>query len=158
MNLQLLNAGNTAIADFQQILSFIQQAEALLTGKGVELSRDERKSYGSIGEKNKWFVDTVLNQIATDPNLANIRGFDPQLYREIHSKRESLGQLLSRLKSMEYLLENIKIALDFNQMEIAQYYYRCLKHMAEVQNDSAAIGAFETLKQYYKPKKADKKA
>ena len=91
----------------------LNEIAQLLSGKVINLTPEERKQYGSIGDKNKIFVDKckayMEQNIDTLPKTIDKHEFDKD-----YKARQQIEEPLRKLLQLAEMLSDTKILLDFD--------------------------------------------
>ena len=125
----------------------LNEIAQLLSGKVINLTPEERKQYGSIGDKNKIFVDKckayMEQNIDTLPKTIDKHEFDKD-----YKARQQIEEPLRKLLQLAEMLSDTKILLDFDNYNGSLSYYRYVKFLA-TQNTPGITSIYEDLRQHF---------
>jgi len=125
----------------------LNEIAQVFSGKVINLTTEERKQYGSIGDKNKIFVDKckayMEQNIDTLPKTIDKHEFDKD-YKACQQMEEPLRKLLQ----LAEMLSDTKILLDFDNYNGSLSYYRYVKFLA-TQNTPGITSIYEDLRQHF---------
>ncbi|MFN0203999.1 MAG: hypothetical protein ACKVTZ_20940 [Bacteroidia bacterium] len=103
------------LATFDALLA---QLEALVDGKLMGLSSEERQTYGSVNEQNKLFVNKVNDYHNSSPQLSS-PDVDWNEFAADYQARHFLETRLTRLQSIVSQMESTKILHDYDNYQDA---------------------------------------
>lgn len=112
------------VEDINQMLSALT---ATLEGMSVNLTAAEHRKYGRIKEQNKLLVDKVKNYHEIQPHLRSPE-VDWEEFELDYNNRSQVSQMLSKIKSIENQLINIKILGDYDNYTDALRDYQYAKY------------------------------
>ena len=122
----------------------LNEIAQLLSGKVINLTPEERKQYGSIGDKNKIFVDKckayMEQNIDTLPKTIDKHEFDKD-----YKARQQMEEPLRMVLRIAEMLSDTKILLDFDNYNGSISYYRYVKFLA-TQNTPGITSVYEDLR------------
>ena len=125
----------------------LNEIAQVFSGKVINLTPEERKQYGSIGDKNKVFVDKckayMEQNIDTLPKTIDKHEFDKD-----YKARQQMEEPLRKLLQLAEMLSDTKILLDFDNYNGSLSYYRYVKFLA-TQNTPGITSIYEDLRQHF---------
>ena len=125
----------------------LNEIAQVFSGKVINLTTEERKQYGSIGDKNKVFVDKckayMEQNIDTLPKTIDKHEFDKD-----YKARQQMEEPLRKLLQLAEMLSDTKILLDFDNYNGSLSYYRYVKFLA-TQNTPGITSIYEDLRQHF---------
>jgi len=122
-------------------LDGIQQVFA---GKTVNLTPDQRRQYGSIGNQNKLIVDKAKNYMEQHPNwIPNF--IDKAEFDKDYTARQQMEQRTQRLQNLAQQLIDTKTLLDHDNYTNSLSFYRMMRYLA-AENEAGAKTVFEDMK------------
>ena len=123
----------------EQQIQDINQALAVLTtaleGMSVNLSAEEHQKYGRVKERNKLLIDKVKSYHEVQPQLRSPE-VDWNEFDLDYENRSQASQMLSKIKSIESQLINIKILADYDNYTDALRDYQYAKYKNRFANES----------------------
>ena len=133
--------------ELNKIENALNEVLQVLSGKVVNLTPEERTQYGSIGDKNKIFVDKCKAYMEQDPttvpNTLDKREFDKD-----YKARQQMEEPLKKLSRITEMLMDTKILLDFDNYNGSLSYYRYVKFLA-TQNTPGITSIYADLSQHF---------
>jgi patatin-like phospholipase/acyl hydrolase len=133
--------------EMQDVDTALQTIEDIIRAKSKNFTPDERQKYGSINEQNKLLVNKVLDYQKNQPQLAST-DVDWKEYNEDFSDRSFLDTRLNRLEGIQEMMNDTKIAHDFDNYQAALTDYDYTKYKAST--NAPGFGAkAEDLKQFF---------
>ena len=133
--------------ELNKIENALNEVLQVLSGKVINLTPEERKQYGSIGDKNKIFVDKckayMEQNIDTLPKTIDKHEFDKD-----YKARQQMEEPLRKLLQLAEMLSDTKILLDFDNYNGSLSYYRYVKFLA-TQNTPGITSIYEDLRQHF---------
>ncbi len=135
------NIINASVTDeeMEKIKNFIKEMNEILKGKATSLSPEERRKYGSIGDKNKIIVDKCKFYMDTNPETIPST-IDKKAFDRDYKTRGQIESVSRELSLILEKLQDIKILLDYDNYSNANSYYRYVKFLAsENHQDANAI-------------------
>ena len=125
----------------------LNEIAQVFSGKVINLTTEERKQYGSIGDKNKIFVDKckayMEQNIDTLPKTIDKHELDKD-----YKARQQIEEPLRKLLQLAEMLSDTKILLDFDNYNGSLSYYRYVKFLA-TQNTPGITSIYEDLRQHF---------
>lgn len=122
-------------------LDGIQQ---ILAGKTVNLTPDQRRQYGSIGNQNKLIVDKAKTYMEQYPNW--IPSFlDKVEFDKDYAARLQMEQRTQRLQNLTQQLLDTKTLLDHDNYTNSLSFYRMMRYLAG-ENEAGAKTVYEDMK------------
>lgn len=134
--------------EITQINAAIDSVNAVLEGKAVNLTPDERRQYGSIADRNKTLVDKAKFYMEKMPETLP-KTIDKEEFDRDYAAREQLEGPLRRLTVVTEKLRDTKILLDFDNLQTTLTYYRYVKYLAS-ENEPGTTSVYQDLSQHYK--------
>lgn len=123
-NLGKAHFSNKQIQDINQALAVITAA---LENMSVNLSPADHQKYGRVKEKNKLLIDKAKNYHDNEPQLSSPE-VDWDEFNRDYNNRFQVSQMLSKIKSIENQLINIKILGDYDNYSDALRDYQYAKY------------------------------
>jgi len=122
-------------------LDGIQQ---VLAGKTVNLTPDQRRQYGSIGNQNKLIVDKAKNYMEQHPNwIPNF--LDKVEFDKDYTARQQMEQRTQRLQNLTQQLLDTKTLLDHDNYTNSLSFYRMMRYLAG-ENEAGSKTVYEDMK------------
>lgn len=134
-------------AEQQQITATINQLKDLLIGKLIQLSAEDRQTYGSVHEQNKLFINKIQEINASQPALASPY-IDWQKFNDTHQNRGFIEQSLLILAGIVHDLESTKIGHDYNNYTLGLLDYENTQ-MLEKHGATGALQKVEEIRQFF---------
>ena len=125
----------------------LNEIAQLLSGKVINLTPEERKQYGSIGDKNKVFVDKCKAYMEQDPTTVP-NTLDKHEFDKDYKARQQMEEPLRKLLQLAEMLSDTKILLDFDNYNGSLSYYRYVKFLA-TQNTPGITSIYADLNQHF---------
>lgn len=100
-------------AELTQLDQALSSIEAVLQGKTINLTPEQRQQYGSIAEQNKLFVNKAKGYMEQYPQFVP-PFLDKAEYDRDYAARQQLESRMQRLSSVTEQLSDTKILLDFD--------------------------------------------
>ncbi len=125
----------------------LNSLETFTLGKVINLTPEEKVSFGSINETNRLLVGKVKEYTDTQPIYTSPKMDLPE-FRADFADREFLITRIARLKTMLEKLEDTKILHDADNYHAALTYYNYVKYLAG-ENEPGASTVYEDLKQFF---------
>ncbi len=126
----LTNLNNTHLSEEQknQVEELVNQLEALLESKKINLTAEERRKYGSISEQNKLFVNKVYDYAKAEPTLKSPDVEWEEFFADVES-RNFLETTIAKLEKLTVALRNAKTLHDYDnfQASLDDYAYTSYK-------------------------------
>ncbi|WP_298424330.1 hypothetical protein [uncultured Kordia sp.] len=122
-------------------LDGIQQ---VLAGKTVNITPEQRRQYGSIGNQNKLIVDKAKNYMEQYPNWIP-RFLDKVEFDKDYNARQQMEQRTQRLQNLSQQLIDTKTLLDHDNYTNSLSFYRMMRYLAG-ENEAGAKTVFEDMK------------
>ncbi|MCX8524348.1 hypothetical protein OF897_10550 [Chryseobacterium formosus] len=125
----------------------IQAIEAVLQGKTINLTPDQRQQYGRIAEQNKLFVNKAKGYMEQYPQ--HVPGFlDKTEFDNDFSARQQIENRLQRLSSLTEQLSDTKVLLDHDNYHNAITFYRNVKFLSG-ENVPGTNVIYDDMKQFF---------
>ena len=122
-------------------LDGIQQ---VLAGKTINLTPEQRRQYGSIGNQNKLIVDKAKNYMEQHPgwipNFLDKREFDKD-----YTARQQMEERTQRLQNLTQQLLDTKTLLDHDNYTNSLSFYRMMRYLAG-ENEAGSKTVYEDMK------------
>ena len=125
----------------------LNEIAQVFSGKVINLTPEERKQYGSIGDKNKIFVDKCKAYMEQDPTTVP-NTLDKHEFDKDYKARQQMEEPLKKLSRITEMLMDTKILLDFDNYNGSLSYYRYVKFLA-TQNTPGITSIYEDLRQHF---------
>ena len=127
----LQNIGQTHITaaqmtDFDKALNDLKAIAAAIT---TNLTDEERSRYGSINEKNKLFVNGVLDYATNQPDL-KIPDVDWTEFQEDYKDRKFADTRADKIEKLLRMITDFKIVHDYDNYQNALTDYDYTKYKA----------------------------
>jgi len=116
----------------------------ILNGKTVNLTPEQRRQYGSIGNQNKLIVDKAKNYMEQYPDW--IPSFlDKTEFDRDYAARQQMEQRTQRLQNLTQQLLDTKTLLDHDNYTNSLSFYRMMRYLAG-ENEAGAKTVYEDMK------------
>ena len=129
------------------VAAALNALEAAFAGKLANLTAEERQKYGSVKERNKLFVNKVMDYHISQPNLSS-PDVDWGEFKEDFASRQLLENAILRLQSLIQSMDNAKILHDYDNYGAALRDYDYTKYKASTNAPGYEVKANE-LKQFF---------
>ena len=133
--------------ELNKIENALNEVLQVLSGKVINLTPEERTQYGSIGDKNKIFVDKCKAYMEQDPTTVP-NTLDKHEFDKDYKARQQMEEPLKKLSRITEMLMDTKILLDFDNYNGSLSYYRYVKFLA-TQNTPGITSIYEDLRQHF---------
>ena len=133
--------------ELNKIENALNEVLQVLSGKVVNLTPEERTQYGSIGDKNKIFVDKCKAYMEQDPTTVP-NTLDKHEFDKDYKARQQMEEPLKKLSRITEMLMDTKILLDFDNYNGSLSYYRYVKFLA-TQNTPGITSIYADLSQHF---------
>lgn len=118
------------------------------------LSADDRRTFGSINETHKLFVNKTVTLIEQNPIM--LPSFiDHEEFKRDFKAREDIEKTLLRLDAITKNLTDTKILLDHDNYQDSLAFYRSVRYNAREQQHGA-LPVYNELKQFFPSRKTAK--
>jgi hypothetical protein len=118
--------------------------QQILAGKTVNLTPEQRRQYGSIGNQNKLIVDKAKNYMEQYPNwIPNF--IDKAEFDKDYAARQLIENRTLRLQNLAQQLVDTKTLLDHDNYSNTLSFYRMMRYLAG-ENEAGAKTVFEDMK------------
>lgn len=134
-------------AELQQITTAIAQLDAVLQGKAINLTPEERQQYGSIADRNKILVDKCKYYMEQAPDTLPPTVNKPEFDAD-YIARQQLENPIRLLNRVVEKMMDTKILLDHDNFTNSIAYYRYVKYLSQ-QNHAGSTSIYEDLRQHY---------
>ena len=142
--------------ELNKIENALNEVLQVLSGKVINLTPEERTQYGSIGDKNKIFVDKCKAYMEQDPTTVP-NTLDKHEFDKDYKARQQMEEPLKKLSRITEMLMDTKILLDFDNYNGSLSYYRYVKFLA-TQNTPGITSIYEDLRQHFEKAAKGRKA
>lgn len=133
--------------ELERLSASIAEINAILSGKVVNLTPDERRQYGSIADRNKVLVDKAKFYMEKSPDTLP-RTIDKEEFDRDYVAREQLETPLRELTVVMEKIRDTKTLLDFDNFQATLAYYRYVKYLSE-QNEPGTTSIYQDMRQHY---------
>ena len=133
--------------ELNKIENALNEVLQVLSGKVINLTPEERTQYGSIGDKNKIFVDKCKAYMEQDPTTVP-NTLDKHEFDKDYKARQQMEEPLKKLNRITEMLMDTKILLDFDNYNGSLSYYRYVKFLA-TQNMPGITSIHADLSQHF---------
>ncbi|GAA4277401.1 hypothetical protein [Aquimarina mytili] len=116
----------------------------IFKGKTVNITPEQRKQYGSIGNHNKLIVDKAKRYMEQHPNWIP-RFLDKEEFDRDHKTREQVESRVQLLDNLSQQLLDTKTLLDHDNYTNALSFYRMMRFLAG-ENEPGAKPVYEDMK------------
>lgn len=144
-NLGRVHFDDGQIQDINKSLNAVIQT---LSEMAVNLNPTERRKYGKVGEQNKLLINKVRDYHKTQPGLRSPE-IDWDEYEKDYHNRAEASQMLSKIKTIETLLMNIKIVSDYDNYTDALRDYQYSKYKNRFGDQSGFSHKVDALKIFF---------
>ncbi|AXG69087.1 hypothetical protein KORDIASMS9_01306 [Kordia sp. SMS9] len=122
----------------------LEGIKQILNGKTVNLTPEQRRQYGSIGNQNKLIVDKAKNYMEQHPNW--IPSFlDKVEFDKDYAARQQMEQRTQLLQNLTQQLLDTKTLLDHDNYTNSLSFYRMMRYLAG-ENEAGAKTVYEDMK------------
>lgn len=133
--------------ELTKISTAIEQINTILKGKAINLTPEDRRQYGSIADRNKLLVDKAKFYMEKAPTTVP-KTIDKAEFDRDYAARGQVETPLRELTMVAEKLRDTKTLLDYDNLQVAQAYYRYVKFLAD-QNEPGTTTIYQDLKQHY---------
>ena len=133
--------------ELTKISTAIEQINTILKGKAINLTPEDRRQYGSIADRNKLLVDKAKFYMEKAPTTVP-KTIDKAEFDRDYAARGQVETPLRELTMVAEKLRDTKTLLDYDNLQVAQAYYRYVKFLAE-QNEPGTTTIYQDLRQHY---------
>ena len=133
--------------ELTKISTAIEQINTILKGKAINLTPEDRRQYGSIADRNKLLVDKAKFYMEKAPHTVP-KTIDKAEFDRDYAARGQVETPLRELTMVAEKLRDTKTLLDYDNLQMAQAYYRYVKFLAD-QNEPGTTTIYQDLKQHY---------
>ena len=133
--------------ELTKISAAIEQINTVLKDKAINLTPEDRRQYGSIADRNKLLVDKAKFYMEKAPTTVP-KTIDKAEFDRDYAAREQMETPLRELTMVAEKLRDTKTLLDYDNLQVAQAYYRYVKFLAD-QNEPGTTTIYQDLKQHY---------
>lgn len=133
--------------ELTKISTAIEQINTILKGKAINLTPEDRRQYGSIADRNKLLVDKAKFYMEKAPTTVP-KTIDKAEFDRDYAARGQVEAPLRELTMVAEKLRDTKTLLDYDNLQVAQAYYRYVKFLAD-QNEPGTTTIYQDLKQHY---------
>ena len=133
--------------ELTKISTAIEQINTILKGKAINLTPEDRRQYGSIADRNKLLVDKAKFYMEKAPHTVP-KTIDKAEFDRDYAARGQVETPLRELTMVAEKLRDTKTLLDYDNLQVAQAYYRYVKFLAD-QNEPGTTTIYQDLKLHY---------
>ena len=133
--------------ELTKISAAIEQINTVLKDKAINLTPAERRQYGSIADRNKLLVDKAKFYMEKAPHTVP-KTIDKAEFDRDYAARGQVEAPLRELTMVAEKLRDTKTLLDYDNLQVAQAYYRYVKYLAS-QNEPGTTTIYQDLKLHY---------
>ncbi len=133
--------------ELTKISAAIEQINTVLKDKAINLTPEDRRQYGSIADRNKLLVDKAKFYMEKAPTTVP-KTIDKAEFDRDYAARGQVEGPLRELTMVAEKLRDTKTLLDYDNLQVAQAYYRYVKFLAE-QNEPGTTTIYQDLRQHY---------
>lgn len=144
-NLGKVHFSEQQIQDINKALTVLTET---LAGMSVNLTAAEHQKYGRVKEQNKLLIDKVKNYHENQPRLQSPE-VDWKEFDLDYENRFQVSQMLSRIKSIENQLINIKILGDYDNYTDALRDYQYAKYKNRFANENGYSKKIEDMIRFF---------
>ena len=148
MSIPRLEGSSLSLQDVQRLTQSVTGIRTAADGKIISLSPDERRKYGSVNEANKLFINKIAEYIAQYPQFVPPT-LDPIKFTDDYNYRIEFERIVDQIQAVATMLENAKIAYDYNNYKAALAVYSFIQFLASSCNDALARSAAEELAAFF---------
>lgn len=134
-------------AELAQMDQALTMFEAVLLGKTIHLTPDQRQQYGRIAEQNKLFVNKAKGMMEQYPQHVPVFIDKPEFDRDFIT-RAQLEARYQRMCSIIEQLSDTKTLLDHDNYHNAITFYRNVKYLAG-ENVPGTTFLYEDMQQFF---------
>lgn len=130
-----------------QVNTGVDSINAVLAGKTVSLTPEQRRQHGRIANQNKLLVDKA--KMYMEQNTQWIPGFlDKEEFDRDYDARTKIELMLGRLENLTQQLIDTKTLLDHDNYNNSLSFYRYLRYLAN-ENEPGAGVAYRDMKRLF---------
>ncbi len=118
--------------------------KAILNGKTVNLTPDQRQQYGRIANQNKLIVDKAKNYMEQHPDWIP-RFLDKEEFDRDYKARKQVEDRMQMLENLAQQLIDTKTLLDHDNYTNSLSFYRMVRYLAG-ENEPGAKTVYEDMK------------
>jgi len=144
-NLGKVHFTNPQIQDINESLDTAFQ---ILSDMAINLDSVERRKYAKVGEQNKLLINKVKQFHESQPGLRSPEIDWVEFEKDYHDRTQA-SQMLAKIRSIETLLMNVKIAGDYDNYTDALKDYKYAKYKNSFANQTGYSGKIEALKGFF---------
>ena len=147
MPLKDLMQNQLSAADLSDMNKSLDQLQAAINGKMVNLTPEERQKYGSINEQNKLLVNKVNDLHTSQPNFDSSK-VNWVEFESDFATRAQLEGIITRLRSIAEQLDDTKILHDNDNYQAALSQYSYISFLAG-ENEPGVTTIKDELAQFF---------
>ena len=147
MPLKDLMQNQLSATDLSDMNKSLDQLQATINGKMVNLTPDERQKYGSINEQNKLLVNKVNDLHTSQPNFDSSK-VNWVEFESDFGIRAQLEGIITRLRSIAEQLDDTKILHDNDNYQAALSQYSYISFLAG-ENEPGVTTIKDELAQFF---------
>ncbi len=144
MALENLISINFTPQELKELDDHMAGIQNIFKGKTINLTTDQRRQYGSIGNHNKLIVDKAKSYMEQHPKWIP-RFLDKEEFDRDHSAREQVESRVQQLTNLSQQLIDTKTLLDHDNYTNALSFYRMMRFLAG-ENEPGAKPVYEDMK------------
>lgn len=144
-NLGKTHFSNTEIHTIHQHLDDLFVS---ISAMAVNLSTEERRKYAKVGEQNKLLINKIRDYHESQPRLQSPE-VDWEEFQKDYNDRTQASAMLLKIKTLEGMLQNIKILRDFDNYSDALRDYQYAKYKNRFANETGYSGKIDELKVFF---------
>jgi hypothetical protein len=129
--------------ELQQIDSHLTALESLLKGKCINLTPDQRKEYGRLGNRTENWVKKVVDYTTEQPSLSPVYLDKAELDKD-YIARQALMPRFNKLSALNDMVDDTLSLIGSDLYINSLAYYKNLKLLAE-KNVSGAKTVYDDL-------------
>ena len=147
MPLKDLMQNQLSATDLSDMNKSLDQLQATINGKMVNLTPEERQKYGSINEQNKLLVNKVNDLHTSQPNFDSSK-VNWVEFESDFATRAQLEGIITRLRSIAEQLDDTKILHDNDNYQAALSQYSYISFLAG-ENEPGVTTIKDELAQFF---------
>lgn len=133
--------------ELQDLDAALQKIAAVLQGKTVNLTPEQRQQYGSIAEQNKLFVNKAKELMEQNPS--HIPSFlDKAEFDKDYAARQQIESRLMNIAGLTEQMSDTKVLLDHDNYFNALSFYRNVKFLSQ-ENVPGTTNIYKELRQFF---------
>lgn len=122
----------------------LEGIQQILAGKTVNITPEQRRQYGSIGNQNKLIVDKAKTYMEQHPNwIPNF--LDKAEFDKDYNARQQIEERTQRLQNLTQQLVDTKTLLDHDNYTNSLSFYRMMRYLSG-ENEPGSKTVYEDMK------------